>query len=130
VRDYAEGVSYVVGDRLQIEQVVVNLITNAIEALSSRPTPREIVISVVTADVSNIMVKIRDNGTGIDPTIISRLFDPFVTTKVSGIGLGLTICQSFIRNQNGKLWVSVGAHEGATLKFTLPTYAGEAPSEA
>ncbi len=120
VRDFSRNVRPILGDRIRIEQVVLNLITNAIDALSTRPNSREIVISVAAPNDENILVRVKDNGTGIDPGVIDKLFSPFFTTKASGTGLGLSICKSFIASQNGKLWAANGPEQGAIFQFTLP----------
>jgi PAS domain S-box-containing protein len=118
--DLATGLSRVEGYRVQLQQVILNLILNAVEAMSGLDEgTRELRIST-SADASNaIVVTVRDNGPGLDPALLNRLFQPFITTKPEGIGMGLAICDSIIRSHGGQL--SAGANEprGALFQFTL-----------
>ncbi|HTI88331.1 MAG TPA: ATP-binding protein [Alphaproteobacteria bacterium] len=114
-------------DRLQIEQVLMNLLRNSIEALAETPRGRRrIVVSAAETPEGMVEVKIADTGRGIDPEVAERLFDPFVTTSATGLGLGLTICRSMIEAHGGKLWADRVTSEGAVLHFTLPTTASAA----
>jgi PAS domain S-box-containing protein len=118
--DLATGLPRVEGYRVQLQQVILNLILNAVEAMSGLDEGiRELRIST-SADASNaIVVTVRDNGPGLDPALLNRLFQPFITTKPEGIGMGLAICDSIIRSHGGRL--SAGANEprGALFQFTL-----------
>jgi PAS domain S-box-containing protein len=118
--DLATGLPRVEGYRVQLQQVILNLILNAVEAMSGLDEgTRELRIST-SADASNaIVVTVRDNGPGLDPALLNRLFQPFITTKPEGIGMGLAICDSIIRSHGGRL--SAGANEprGALFQFTL-----------
>jgi PAS domain S-box-containing protein len=118
--DLATGLPRVEGYRVQLQQVILNLILNAVEAMSGLDEgTRELRIST-SGDASNaIVVAVRDNGPGLDPALLNRLFQPFITTKPEGIGMGLAICDSIIRSHGGRL--SAGANEprGALFQFTL-----------
>lgn len=108
----------VMAGRIRLEQVLVNLLQNAIEALEARPAPR-IDIEVVTGDES-VTVTVRDNGPGISPEIADRLFTPFATSRPAGLGLGLVISQDIMTDLGGSLHVAAGqAGAGAAFVVTL-----------
>ncbi len=112
------------GDRVQLQQVVLNLIMNGIEAMSAVPDrPRALVIRS-DARESGLEVTIQDSGTGLDPRNIDHIFDTFFTTKPNGMGMGLSICRSIIEAHQGRLWASQDpAVQGATFRFSLPAAA-------
>jgi PAS domain S-box-containing protein len=114
----------VLGDRVQLQQVVLNLIMNGIEAMSAVPNrPRALVIHS-DARESGLEVTIQDSGTGLDPRNIDHIFDTFFTTKPNGMGMGLSICRSIIEAHRGRLWASQDpAVQGATFRFSLPAAA-------
>jgi PAS domain S-box-containing protein len=108
------------GDRVQLQQVVLNLILNAVEAMGSVEVgPRELVIST-EQDHTGVLVAVRDSGPGIDPTHLERVFEAFYTTKSSGTGMGLSICRSIIDAHGGRLWADANEPCGAVFQFTLP----------
>jgi PAS domain S-box-containing protein len=110
------------GDRIQLQQVILNLIINAIEAMSGVVDgPRELLISSATAESQHVLVAVRDSGAGLDPKNLDRLFDAFFTTKSHGLGMGLAICRSIIAAHDGRLWATANDDRGATFQFTLPT---------
>jgi len=110
------------GDAIQIQQVLVNLIRNAIEALTEHDSPvREIYISAYKNKSNKITVEVRDTGPGISSKIREQLFDTFTTTKTEGLGIGLSICNTIIENHGGRLDVDSPAGKGTTFKFTLPS---------
>ncbi|OSJ33781.1 hypothetical protein BSZ19_14295 [Bradyrhizobium japonicum] len=116
----ADGVAPVLGDRIQLQQVLLNLILNAAEAMSSvKEGARELLIST-EQDNAGTLVAIRDSGPGIDAQHFDRVFNAFYTTKPSGTGMGLSICRSIIQNHGGKLWAEVNEPRGAVFQFTLP----------
>ena len=118
--DLAE-VPLIEGYRVQLQQVVLNLILNAVEAMSCLDEPpRELRVSTTWKASGAILVAVRDSGPGLDPTIVNRLFDPFYTTKPEGIGMGLAICNSIIEAHGGRLWASANEPRGAVFQFTLP----------
>src|ERR1700758_1028675 len=116
-----EGLPLIQGDRVQLQQVVLNLILNAVEAMSSVDgARRELSISTERRGANEILVAVRDTGPGIDPEHLERVFDSFYTTKPSGIGLGLSICRSIIDAHGGRLWAAANEPRGAAFQFTLP----------
>jgi signal transduction histidine kinase len=119
--DLADDLPQVQGDRVELQQVMLNLIINAIEAMcgTSRGL-RELLISTGRVDSGGVLVRVRDSGPGLDPATLDRLFDAFYTTKSSGMGMGLLICRSIIEAHGGRLSVSANAPRGATFHFTLP----------
>jgi PAS domain S-box-containing protein len=109
------------GDRVQLQQVVLNLILNAVDAMSSAEEgARELTISTEPSPTEGIFVAVRDSGPGINPEHLDRIFNPFYTTKTSGIGMGLSICRSIIDAHGGRLWAAANQPRGAILQFTLP----------
>jgi signal transduction histidine kinase len=116
----AEGLLPVLGDRIQLQQVLLNLILNAAEAMGSVEVgARELVIST-EQDQTGVLVAVRDSGPGIDPAHLDRVFDAFYTTKSSGTGMGLSICRSIIDAHGGKLWAEANEPRGAVFQFMLP----------
>lgn len=117
----------VFGDRIQLQQVVLNLIVNAIDAINSAPTgDRAIRISSAKLDGCGVWVAVEDSGGGIDPTSIDHLFDAFHSTKVEGMGMGLTICRSIIEAHGGRIWAIANKPRGASFQFSLPGDRGQA----
>ena len=109
------------GDRVQLQQVVLNLILNAVDATSSAEEGRARVNDQHRASrTTSILVEVRDSGPRIDPEHLDRIFKPFYTTKNSGIGMGLSICRSIIDAHGGRLWAEANQPRGAILQFTLP----------
>jgi PAS domain S-box-containing protein len=116
----AEGLLPVLGDRVQLQQVLLNLILNAAEAMSSvEEGMRELLIST-EQDQAGVLVAVHDSGPGIDPAHLDRVFDAFYTTKSSGTGMGLSICRSIIHAHGGELWAEANDPRGAVFQFTLP----------
>ena len=121
----ADGLSPVEGDRVQLQQVVLNLVLNAVEAMSSVDTgARELSIRTEQNDTGGVLVAVRDSGPGIAPAHVKRIFDPFYTTKNTGTGMGLSICRSIIDAHGGRLWVDANESPGAVFVFTLPAPQG------
>jgi len=99
----------------------VNLILNAVDAMSSVESgPRELSIRTEQSQTGGILVAVSDSGSGIDPGNLERVFEPFYTTKGSGVGMGLSICHTIINGHGGRLWVDPNEPRGAVFKFTLP----------
>jgi signal transduction histidine kinase len=116
----ADGLLPVLGDRVHLQQVLLNLILNAAEAMGSiTEGAREVLIST-EQDQAGALVAVRDSGPGIDPAHLDRVFDAFYTTKSSGTGMGLSICRSIIDAHGGKLWAEANQPRGAVFRFTLP----------
>jgi PAS domain S-box-containing protein len=112
----------VLGDRVELQQVLLNLILNGCEAMSgSGWRPRELLISSRKCETNEVMVSVRDSGVGIDPQTAELLFDAFFTTKEGGLGLGLSISRRIIEAHGGRIWSAPNEDRGATLWFTLPT---------
>jgi PAS domain S-box-containing protein len=109
-------------DRIQIQQVILNLMMNAIEAMSStEEDSRE--LQIVTGQVSSgVLVEVRDSGSGLDPQSLERIFDPFHTTKSGGMGIGLSICRLIIEAHNGRVWATGNVPRGAIFHLTLAAY--------
>jgi two-component system sensor kinase FixL len=126
VRTELETISLpVLGDRVQLQQVLLNLVLNSKEAMS-RPgwQPRELLIRSQISRPDEITVAVRDSGTGIDPQDNERIFDTFFTTKEAGLGLGLSISRTIVEAHGGRLWATPNEGAGATFRFTLPTSSG------
>jgi C4-dicarboxylate-specific signal transduction histidine kinase len=114
------GLPLVQGDRIQLQQVILNLIVNAVEAMSGAGEgTRELRISTGKAASNAVLVELRDSGSGLDPDGLDRLFDAFYTTKPTGMGMGLPICRSIIEAHGGRIWAT-DVPQGADFKFTLP----------
>jgi C4-dicarboxylate-specific signal transduction histidine kinase len=119
----AEGVPFVEGDRVELQQVVVNLVVNAIEAMSGVVEgPRDLLISTSKADSDGVLIVVQDTGPGLAPKTLERLFEAFYTTKPSGLGLGLSICSSIVEAHGGRLWATANLPHGAIFQFTAPAY--------
>ena len=116
----AEGLPRIQGDKVQLQQVILNLIINAVEAMSSvREDSRELLVST-KKDVGGVVVAVQDSGPGLNPESIDRLFDAFYTTKASGMGMGLSICRTIVEAHGGQIWASRDVGPGATLQFNVP----------
>jgi C4-dicarboxylate-specific signal transduction histidine kinase len=111
---------HVTGDRVQLQQVLLNLIVNAIEAMSTvNNRPRELAI-VTTQGTDGVVVEVRDSGVGVDPERAERVFEAFYTTKTEGIGIGLSISRSIVEAHGGRLWASTNEPHGAVFRLSLP----------
>jgi signal transduction histidine kinase len=109
------------GDRVQLQQVLMNLVLNAVEAMSSvQDGARELSIRTEQRQTGGILVAVHDSGPGIDPGNLEQVFEPFYTTKTSGVGMGLAICQTIINGHGGRLRVSTNEPRGTVFHFTLP----------
>jgi signal transduction histidine kinase len=116
-----EGMPPIHGDRVQLQQVILNLIVNAIEAMSGvSGAARGLWISTEIDASNGALVAVRDSGLGLDPASLEHLFDAFYTTKPSGMGMGLSICRSIIEAHGGRIWAEGNVLQGATFRFTLP----------
>jgi C4-dicarboxylate-specific signal transduction histidine kinase len=110
------------GDRVQVQQVVLNLIMNAIEAMSTDDHgTRQLWLSTETDATGGVIVAVRDSGPGLDPRSEVRLFNAFYTTKPNGMGMGLAICRSIAEAHGGRLWASANAPRGAVFQLRLPS---------
>ncbi len=114
-------VPLVLGDRIQLQQVILNLILNAMEAMSDvSPQPRELSVSSAKDGPNGALVSVRDSGTGLDGTVLDRLFEAFYTTKAHGMGIGLAVSRTIIQAHGGRLWAAPNVPQGAIFQFTLP----------
>lgn len=120
-RQLADQLPNIQGDRVQLQQVMINLIINAIQAMSSLTGGlRELHIVTESAEGKGVRIAVRDTGPGLSAESIQRLFEPFYTTKPNGMGMGLSICRSIIEDHGGRLWAT-GLHpRGALFQFTIP----------
>ena len=117
----AEVLAPIEGDRVQLQQVVLNLILNAVEAMSTvEAGPRDLLISTEQSQTGGVLVSVRDSGPGIEPDHLDDVFQAFYTTKSSGVGMGLSISRSIIDAHGGRLWADMNASGGAVLRFSLP----------
>jgi PAS domain S-box-containing protein len=119
--ELARGLPPVLGDRIQLQQVILNLILNGKDAMNAEGwQPRELLLTTEIDKPEGVLVAVRDSGTGIDPRDCDRIFDPFFTTKSEGMGLGLSISRTIIESHGGRLWATPNEGKGATIRFTLP----------
>jgi C4-dicarboxylate-specific signal transduction histidine kinase len=109
------------GDRIQLQQVMLNLIANAIETMqANKRQSRNLLVSTRMNRIGGVQIAVADTGPGLDPDAAGRLFDPFFTTKRGGMGLGLSVCLSIVEAHGGRLWASPNSPRGAVFQFTLP----------
>jgi PAS domain S-box-containing protein len=116
----SEGLFPIHGDRVQLQQVVLNLLLNAIEAMGSTEAGIRELLITTDQDRTGVLVAVRDSGPGLDPSHLERVFDAFYTTKSSGMGMGLSICRSIIDAHGGRLWAEANEPRGTIFQFTLP----------
>ena len=117
----AEAARYVLGDRVQIQQVVLNLVLNSIEAMGSvARSERTLTISSTDEQPKWAIVSVTDTGSGLDPDANSKVFDAFYTTKADGVGIGLSICRSIIERHGGNITAWPNQPRGTTFRFSLP----------
>jgi PAS domain S-box-containing protein len=119
--ELADGLPAIIGDTVQLQQVILNLILNAIEATTARSEEqRELLLTSQSQGPDQIVITVQDSGVGIDPRNVDQLFEPFFTTKSSGMGMGLSISRSAIEAHGGRLWATANEGLGATFQFSLP----------
>jgi signal transduction histidine kinase len=117
----------ILGDRIQLQQVIINLVMNGIEAMQSvTDRPRELSVRSGQDESGQALISVADCGVGIAAENVDRLFNPFFTTKSGGMGMGLSICRSIIEAHGGRLWATANIAHGATFEFTLPVNADTA----
>jgi len=125
--EFADSLPLVHGDRVQLQQVILNLIINAIEAMSGLAEgAREVLVSTRQSDQNAILVAVQDSGPGLDLANADRVFEAFYTTKSSGMGMGLSISRSIIDDHGGRLWASANEPRGVIFQFTLPAHSDSA----
>jgi PAS domain S-box-containing protein len=117
----ADDLPPVIGDRIQLQQVILNLIVNAIEAMRGHAAgPRELLVGSCRDAANGVLVRVEDSGPGLDPAGVGRLFDTFYTTKPDGMGMGLAISRSIVEAHGGRLWATPNAPRGAVFHFSVP----------
>jgi C4-dicarboxylate-specific signal transduction histidine kinase len=120
-RELAKDLPPVLGDRVQLQQVILNLIMNGLEAISKTGRgERELLVSSSQDEVDNVIVAVRDSGEGLDAANLERVFDAFFTTKPDGMGMGLAISRTIIESHGGRLWATSNSPRGAVFQFMLP----------
>ena len=107
------------GDRIQLQQVLLNLITNAIDAMATKDGARLLHVRSEVHNAAGVIVSVADNGPGIGPQQLKQIFNPLFTTKSGGMGMGLSICRSIVEAHGGRLWVESNKPEGAAFHFML-----------
>ncbi|HXQ36668.1 MAG TPA: ATP-binding protein, partial [Anaerolineales bacterium] len=122
--ELADDLPAVVGDQIQLQQVLLNLVINAIEAMSTVSGPRELLIHSQRYEFGSVLVSVQDTGMGFDEQNAGQLFNPFFTTKPQGLGMGLSISRTTIEAYGGRLWATTNDGRGATFQFTLPASDG------
>ncbi|MCM3903356.1 MAG: PAS domain S-box protein [Pyrinomonadaceae bacterium] len=123
--DLSSDVPLVPADRVQLQQVILNLIRNALDAMSEvGDRPHELALSSGRSDPNDVFVEVRDSGPGLDPANLNRLFDSFYSTKPDGMGMGLSISRSIVEAHGGRLWAMPNEPQGAVFRFTLPVEGG------
>ena len=121
--ELAEGLPPVMGDRVQLQQVLLNLIMNGVDAMSTlEGRPRELVIKAQNDEGGQVRVEVRDSGVGLDEESTQKIFDPFYSTKPAGMGMGLSISRSIIQNHGGRIWATPNDGPGTTFHFTVPKW--------
>ena len=119
--ELAPALPAVLGDRVQLQQVIMNLAINGIQSMASvTDRPRELLIRSCQGEDGQVLIEVQDDGVGIDPNNMHQLFNAFFTTKPNGMGMGLSICRSIIEAHGGRIWASSNAGPGATFAFTVP----------
>jgi PAS domain S-box-containing protein len=125
--DLSADLPPVLGDRVQLQQVLLNLLVNAIEAMAAAARPRELSVRSARDEAGTVIVSVRDSGPGIAPEHAGRAFDPFFTTKPGGLGVGLAISRSIVAAHGGRIWAESNAARGAAFHFSLPAAKGAPP---
>ncbi|HKF59851.1 MAG TPA: response regulator [Dongiaceae bacterium] len=128
--ELADALPAIDGDRVELQQVILNLIVNAVEAMKDMSEgARDVLITTGNSEAGDTVVSVCDSGPGLAPSIRDSLFKPFQTTKSTGMGLGLSICHSIVEAHGGRLWASPNAPQGAVFQFTLPSQSDAASVE-
>jgi C4-dicarboxylate-specific signal transduction histidine kinase len=121
--ELANGLPLVRGDRVELQQVILNLVLNAVEAMSAlTEDPRELQIATNRTESNHVLIAVHDTGPGLAPAAEEKLFKAFHTTKPNGLGLGLSICRSIVESRDGRMWASANTPRGAVFQFTLPVH--------
>jgi len=122
--ELADDLQSVAADRVQLQQVVLNLLRNALDAMSAvEGRPRELLVKTERDADDNVRLSVKDAGVGFDPQIKDKLFEAFYSTKDDGMGVGLSVSRSIIENHQGQLWAALNDGPGATFSFSVPRQA-------
>jgi len=120
-RPHADALPLIQGDRVQLQQVILNLILNAVQAMGAVTNgTREVLITTSQTEPNEMCLGVQDTGPGLSAETLPRLFEPFYTTKPDGMGMGLSICRSIIEAHGGRLWATRCEPRGALFQFTIP----------
>jgi C4-dicarboxylate-specific signal transduction histidine kinase len=119
--ELAVGLPRIIGDRVQLQQVMMNLMTNGIDAMKEVKGPRELAITSQRAENEQLMVSVSDTGVGLPPQQVDQIFNAFVSTKLHGTGMGLSISRSIVESHSGRLWAADNSPRGASFHLILPT---------
>jgi signal transduction histidine kinase len=118
---FTKGLPIITGDRVQLQQVVLNLILNALQAMGEAgEDARRMLITTSQTELNELYIGVQDTGPGLSPETLSRLFEPFFTTKPNGMGMGLAICYSIVEAHGGRLWATACQPHGALFQFVIP----------
>jgi len=119
--EFADDLPLVTGDRVQLQQVILNLLRNALDAMSSvDDRPRHLAIRTQPDEADQVRLSVQDTGVGLDPKRMDKLFEAFYTTKPDGMGMGLSLCRSIIESHYGRIWATPNDGPGATFSFSIP----------
>ena len=119
--DLAPGLPDCLGDRVQLQQVLLNLIVNACDAMQAAPGERVVRVRTSSSQ-AGVLTEVTDFGTGIADAMIDRIFEPFETTKSTGMGLGLSVCRTIVQAHHGRIWAENATPAGARVSFHLPRH--------
>jgi signal transduction histidine kinase len=129
--ELVEDLPAVTGDRIQLQQVILNLLRNACDAMADvHDRPRQLLVRTEREDGDRVRVTVRDAGVGVDPHNVDKLLDAYYTTKTDGMGIGLSISRSIIERHHGRLWAEANDGPGATFSFSIPSGPASAPDQA
>jgi signal transduction histidine kinase len=119
--ELTDDLPLVAGDRVQLQQVILNLVRNASDAMSEvNDRPRQLLIRTEPDTEDRVLLTVQDVGAGFDPKVMNKLFGAFYTTKADGMGIGLSVCRSIIASHHGRLWAELNEGPGATFSFSVP----------
>jgi signal transduction histidine kinase len=123
--ELSEDLPRVVADRVQLQQVLMNLMLNGIEAMQDAKTERQLTIRSLVAERGQLLISVTDTGAGVSPEQADHIFNAFFSTKAQGTGMGLSISRSIVESHGGRLWATSNSGRGATFSFTLPSAEGQ-----
>jgi signal transduction histidine kinase len=119
--EFADDLPPVTGDRVQLQQVILNLLVNAADAMRDvEDRPRQLVVRTERDEGDRVRLSVQDTGVGLEPQSMDRLFEPFYSTKSEGMGIGLAVSRSIVESHHGRLWAAANEGPGATFSFSVP----------